>query len=93
MGGASQITEWCDWNDTAKSDEARPIRAKNMWEWFKIMSTTSRTTKPSKKGMWATFQWDASYSGGHVLLYDSDADVVYGTGAFWDWSSQNFYQW
>lgn len=92
-GGQSQIEEWCDWNDASKSEEARPIRAKEMWEWFKVMSKTSRTSKPSKAGLWATFQWDRTYSGGHVLLYDSDTDVIYGTGAFWHWSSQNFYQW
>lgn len=92
-GQQSEINEWCDWNDTPKNNAARPIRAKEMWEWFKNMSQTSQTTKPSKKGMWAVFQWDKSYSGGHVLVYDSDSDVVYGRGAYWDWSSQNFYQW
>lgn len=88
----ASITAWCDWNDSPKNPASRPIRAKDMWEWFKTMASSSQRTKPSK-GYWATFQWDASYSGGHVLLYDADNDLVYGTGAYWGWSDQYFYQW
>lgn len=89
----SNFNEWCDYNDAKKNPEARPIRAKEMWAWFQKMAKNTQRTKPSKKGYWAVFQWDASYSGGHVLLYDSDNGIVYGTGAYWTWTDQFFYQW
>jgi hypothetical protein len=87
------INEWCDWNSTTKSPNARPIRAKEMWAWFKSMAQKTKRDKPQGQGFWATFQWDQSYSGGHVLLYDSDNNVVFGTGAYWNWSDQYYYQW
>lgn len=89
------FTEWCDWDQQKKSPEARPIRAKEMWAWFKSMATKKKTIKPKNEGFWAVFQWDKSYSGGHVLLYDSDKKKAYGTGqgAYWSWSHHYFYQW
>lgn len=89
----ANIHEWCDWNDTKKTPLARPIRAKEMWEWFKSKATETRRTKPDGEGFWAVFQWDPSYSGGHVLIYDSDKKTVYGTGVFWNWKDQFFYKW
>jgi len=38
-GANSNIKEWCDWNDSDKDSNSRPVRAKEMWEWFKTMST------------------------------------------------------
>lgn len=87
------IKEWCDWNDAKKDDGARPIRAKEMWEWFKRMAVTTKRTKPSNEGFWAVFQWDPSYPGGHVLLYDSNTTKIFGTDVFWQWKDQFFYQW
>lgn len=92
-GGSPHITEWCDWDDTPKQSIARTIRAKEMWKWFESKAKRSLRTKPVKDGFWAVFQWDKTYSGGHVLLYDSNKNVVYGTGVYWNWSDQYFYQW
>lgn len=92
-GGNVCITEWCDYDSGSNNPSARPIRAKEMWAWFKTMAASTLRKKPNKKGYWATFQWDKDYSGGHVLLYDSDNNVEYGTPAHWDWSDQYFYQW
>lgn len=88
------ISLWCDWNDTVKSDNARPVRALDMKGWFDSMATRRATTKQSGNGFWAVYQERQSDGQGHVLLYDSDNDVVYGTGGvgYWTWK-QFFYQW
>ncbi len=93
--GLGIFNAWCDSLATPpnKNDNARPIRAKEMWTWFKQMKTSEQTTIPSNQGFWAVFQWDPSYSGGHVLVYDSNTKLVYGTGAYWGWQNQYFYKW
>lgn len=86
--------------------QGRPIRARNMHEWFKVMGGTNRRVFPRNsqeqfirtmtgKGMWAVFELDEeSYWGGHVCIVDTDAWKVYGTGmhGYWDWA-QYCYQW
>jgi hypothetical protein len=86
---------WCDiiTPPNTVNLNARPIRAREMWSWFKTMATTNQTTKPTNSGFWAVFQTDPVYVPGHVLLYDSSNNRVYGTGAYWDWAEQYFYQW
>jgi hypothetical protein len=52
----------------------RPIRARDMWQWFQSKATTTATTITRNTGMWAVFQLDESvYWGGHVLIIDTDA--------------------
>lgn len=71
----------------------RPIRARNMWCWFKGMATESRTTLPRNEGLWAVFQLDESqYWGGHVLIIDTTNNVYYGTANYPNWD-QYFYRW
>ncbi|MEO6550844.1 MAG: hypothetical protein ABIN94_22770 [Ferruginibacter sp.] len=93
--GQGIFFHWCDivTPPNTVNPEARPIRAKQMWEWFKTMATISQTTKPANSGFWAVFQADAVYPTGHVLLYDSNNRKIYGTGVYWDWAEQYFYQW
>ncbi|MCG5217498.1 hypothetical protein [Streptosporangium sp. KLBMP 9127] len=71
----------------------RPIRARNMWSWFKSKAErTSRDPQPDT-GWWAVFQLKESvYWGGHVALLDSDTWNYYGTGWYPDWD-QYAYQW
>jgi hypothetical protein len=71
----------------------RPIRARDMWCWFKQMATKTKSTLPAAEGMWAVFQLDeATYWGGHVLIFDSDKNLYFGTGHYPNWS-QHCYQW
>lgn len=71
----------------------RPIRAREMRDWFKSKATTTSTVLQQGTGWWAIFQLDASvYWGGHVVLLDSDTWQYYGTGWYGDWS-QELYQW
>lgn len=72
----------------------RPIRAADMNAWFASKATTTRTSVAKNTGWWAVFQHDtAHYCCGHVLLLDSDAWRVYGTGWFGTWANQTLYQW
>jgi len=88
------ITAWCDHDDPPAKPQARVIRAREMNEWFKSKCKNPLSVKPVKKGFFAVFQLDETvYWGGHVLLYDSDNDKFYGTGAYWNWPTQLFYQW
>lgn len=71
----------------------RPIRARNMWCWFKRMATESRTSLPTNEGFWAVFQLDESaYWGGHVVIIDTNNNKYYGTGNFSNWD-QYAYKW
>jgi hypothetical protein len=66
----------------------RPIRARDMWCWFKQMATEKRSSRPKKEGFWAIFQLDESaYWGGHVIIFDSDKNVFYGTADYPNWLS------
>jgi len=71
----------------------RPIRARNMWCWFRNMATKSKRELIQNTGFWAVFQLDESaYWGGHVCIVDTDNWVHYGTGFYPDWD-QYAYQW
>src|SRR5262249_43882614 len=72
---------------------ARPIRARDMWCWFKSRATKTSRTPTRNTGTWAVFQLDEQeYWGGHVVLLDSDAWKYYGTGWYSKWE-QYLYQW
>jgi hypothetical protein len=71
----------------------RPIRARDMWCWFKSMATKTSTTPTKNTGMWAVFQLrEQEYWGGHVVMLDSDNWKYYGTSWYDDWD-QYLYQW
>jgi len=71
----------------------RPIRARDMWCWFREMATDSATTLPQNDGFWAVFQlMESEYWGGHVVIIDTDSDKFYGTGNFPHWA-QHCYRW
>lgn len=71
----------------------RPIRAKDMWCWFKSMSVRQSRTIPRNKGFWAVFQLDENeYCCGHVVIIDTDNNTYYGTGNYPSWD-QYAYQW
>lgn len=71
----------------------RPIRAREMWCWFKKMATDSDTKIERNTGVWAVFQLDEnSYWGGHVVIIDTDANKYYGTGNYPAWN-QYSYKW
>lgn len=94
--GGGIFYHWCDTITPPRrvNINARPIRAKEMNQWFLSIHTELKTTLPDGEGFWAVFQFDAAeYAGGHVLIYDSDSRKVYGTGVYWDWKEQYFYKW
>ncbi len=71
----------------------RPLRARNMWCWFKKMHTEHRTTIPSGEGVWAVFQHQpGGYWGGHVVIINTDTNRYYGTGWYKTWN-QYAYKW
>lgn len=71
----------------------RPIRARDMWCWFQEKATKTANALPENDGFWAVFQLDeAQYWGGHVIIYDSDKKVYYGTGHYPQWA-QHCYKW
>jgi hypothetical protein len=71
----------------------RPVRARNMWCWFKEKAARRGTTVSKNTGIWAVFQLDEPvYWGGHVAIIDSDRWKFYGTGWYSDWN-QYSYQW
>jgi hypothetical protein len=64
-----------------------------MWSWFKSQATRTSSTLQRNTGWWAAFQLDETvYWGGHVAVWDSDDDLVYGTGWYPSWK-QHLYQW
>ena len=71
----------------------RPVRARDMWSWFK--SKAIRTSRKIEKntGIWATFQLKESvYWGGHVIIIDTNKWKYVGRPAYFDWD-QYLYQW
>jgi hypothetical protein len=81
----------------ARCPTGRPIRAREMWQWFQQQVTTyrGRTSKVLQQGTgwWAVFQLDEkAYWGGHVAFFDADAWVYYGTGWYGTWD-QHLYAW
>jgi len=71
----------------------RPIRARDMWAWFKTKAQTTSTTLQRNTGWWAAFQLNESqYWGGHVALFDSDSWQYHGTGWYPNWN-QYLYKW
>lgn len=75
------------------TDARRPIRARDMWCWFKDRATKTGGVVVRNTGLWAVFQLDESqYWGGHVVIVDSDRWIYYGTGWYDDWG-QHSYQW
>jgi hypothetical protein len=88
-GGSADhfITARCD------TSAKRAIRARDMWQWFQSKATQTSNTITRNTGMWAVFQLDETkYWGGHVLIIDTDAWVIHGTGTHPTWG-QHAYQW
>lgn len=88
----------CDKADCQCPSERRPIRARELWEWFKRKATTKhervRWDKlPRNSGWWAVFQInEAEYYGGHVVVIDTENWEYYGTCSYPAWD-QYAYQW
>ena len=69
------------------SSAKRPIRARDIWQWFQSKAMQTNRTINRNTGIWAVFQLDEQvYWGGHVLIIDTDAWAGYGTGNHPDWS-------
>ena len=80
-------------NARCETGAKRPVRARDMWCWFKKLATEEAQTLPKGKGFWAVFQLDETvYFGGHVLIIDTDTNIYYGTGNYPDWT-QHCYKW
>lgn len=71
----------------------RPIRARDMWCWFKSKASESGGAVARNTGIWAVFQLDeGEYWGGHVVVIDSGTWKYYGTAWYGDWD-QYSYKW
>ncbi|GAQ47108.1 hypothetical protein AtubIFM54640_004235 [Aspergillus tubingensis] len=80
-------------NARCQTTARRPIRARDMWSWFRSKAQVSSRNVQRNTGWWAVFQLNESqYWGGHVAVLDSNAWVYYGTGWYPDWD-QYCYQW
>jgi hypothetical protein len=74
----------------------RPVRAREMREWFGRMATDSLEGEPSDDRHWAVFQQDpGGYWGGHVALHGHAGRgyEVAGTGDYPEWRIQEHYTW
>lgn len=76
----------------------RPIRAREMREWFQSMATTTENGEPIDDQHWAVFQLDTGpdrYWGGHVVIHaHSGANYTpRGTGDYPNWAIQEHYTW
>jgi hypothetical protein len=85
-------------NGRAVCKAGRPIRAREMREWFRQKATNSRRGEPNDRQYWAVFQLDTapgSYWGGHVVIHrhDGRAYDTRGTGDFPNWRIQEHYTW
>lgn len=71
----------------------RPIRARDMWCWFKSKAVESGGAVARNTGIWAVFQLNESeYWGGHVVIIDTRTWKYYGTGWYGGWD-QHSYKW
>lgn len=74
----------------------RPVRARELREWFRGMAIDTYEGEPSDEGYWAVFQHDPDeYWGGHVAMHRHDG-VDYdwaGTGDYPGWRTQEHYTW
>lgn len=85
-------------NCTLPNEKRRPIRAREMWDWFKRKATDKKEginwdDIPRNSGWWAIFQYEeGGYWGGHVIVLNTEAWVYYGTCNYPEWK-QYLYQW
>jgi hypothetical protein len=85
-------------NGRAVCRGGRPVRAREMKEWFKGMATSSHDGEPSDDKYWAVFQLDTGegrYWGGHVVIHKHDGTNydTKGTGDYPNWTHQEHYTW
>ena len=76
--------------------EGRPVRAREMREWFRERATDIHEGEPSDERYWTVFQHDADeYWGGHVVIHEHDGTGYdhRGTGDYPRWETQEHYTW
>jgi hypothetical protein len=90
---AAGFTELSKSNDNihARCTQQRPIRARDMKDWFHSIASTSSRKLVRNTGWWAVFQLDeAAYWGGHVCIVDTGEWRHYGTGFYPNWEQYAF---
>jgi hypothetical protein len=91
--GFSELKDPNDCIEARCEPASRPLRARNMWCWFKKKAKKTSSQPTRNTGWWTVFQLDEKvYWGGHVALLDTDSWTYYGTGWYSKWS-QHLYQW
>lgn len=72
----------------------RPVRARELRDWFAGQATGTSRTEPDDKQYWAVYQHDG-YPGGHVVIHHHNGKnyTSAGTGDYPDWSTQEHYTW
>jgi len=74
--------------------EGRPVRAREMRDWFAGRATTTFNGEPDDNQYWAVYQHD-SYPGGHVVIHHhrGTSYTSRGTGDYPAWGEQRHYTW
>jgi len=72
----------------------RPVRAKEMRDWFSSMASDTSAGEPDDTQYWAVYQHDG-YPGGHVVIHHHNGTEYdfRGTGDYPEWGTQNHYTW
>jgi hypothetical protein len=80
-------------NARCGTEAHRPLRARDMWCWFKQKATQTKNALPKNDGFWVVFQLNENeYWGGHVVIIDTTKNLYYGTGNYPQWD-QYAYKW
>ncbi len=72
----------------------RPVRARELRDWFATQATERFKGEPDDDQYWAVYQHDG-YPGGHVVIHKHNGREYTwaGTGDYPDWGEQSHYTW
>lgn len=72
----------------------RPVRARELRDWFSSNATATSNGEPDDNQYWAVYQHDG-YPGGHVVIHNHTGTnyTWRGTGDYPDWGTQDHYTW
>lgn len=74
----------------------RPVRAKELRDWFADQASTTESGEPDDSRYWAVYQERSADGQGHVVLHHHTTDEGYdwaGTGDYPSWATKDHYRW
>lgn len=74
----------------------RPVRAKELRDWFADQASTTESGEPDDSRYWAVYQERSVDGQGHVVLHHHTTDEGYdwaGTGDYPSWATKDHYRW